>query len=152
MLCSGCSAKLKDGRISQLDVEFSKLLHEFKDEYRLAEASFTRMVDLGKSAIVFTNGDAGVLIGREACVVSAFGKKLGRHIRIAKEGGDVKQTISDIISPAKLLGINEIFSPEGKKYKVRISRNDFRALPVDLDSLKKIFASLLGAGVKVEFE
>lgn len=152
VLCSGCEAKLAAGKISQLDVEVSKLLYAFRGEYELSEASFTRAVDLGKAAVIFTNGNAGVLIGREARVVSALGKKLEKNVRIAKQGGDLKQTIADIVSPAKLLGVNEVFSAGGKKYKVRIDKNDFKALPLDLDSLNKILSTLFEGDVKIEFE
>lgn len=152
VLCSGCSGKLGSGKISQLDVEVSKLLHELKAECGLEEASFIRAVDLGSSAIIFTNGDVGLLVGRGARVASAIGKRVGKRVRVAKQGAGVKQTISDIISPAKLLGVNEIFSPEGKKFKVRISKRDSRVLPLDVESLGKIVSSLYNASVRIEFE
>ncbi|MBI5158938.1 transcription elongation factor NusA [Candidatus Micrarchaeota archaeon] len=152
VLCSGCEGKLNSGKISQLDVDLSKTLHALSSEHKLGEASFTRAVDLGFSAIIFTDGNVGLLVGQNARVASAIGKQVGKRVRIAKEGADVRQTISDIIFPAKLLGVNEIFSPDGKKFKVRISRRDARVLPLDLDALNKLFSKLFNASVKTEFE
>ena len=73
-------------------------------------------------------------------------------MRIAEASGDVKKTIADIITPARLLGINHAFH-EGKEItKVRISRADMADLPLGIDALEKVLRSLVEQDVKLVFE
>jgi transcription antitermination factor NusA-like protein len=151
-LCSGCSAKLSSGRITEQDVQVSMLLYKMKDKYNLQEADFTKSVDLGRVVLILTKGDVGKLIGREGKVVAEISHSLGKKVRIAEMGGDMRKTISDILMPAKLLGINEVFTAGGRAYKVRLLSSEMRQVPIDLNSLEKALYSLLDAKVNIVFE
>ncbi|MDO8339125.1 MAG: KH domain-containing protein [Candidatus Burarchaeum sp.] len=151
-LCSGCSAKLADGRLTELDVKISALLYKMKDKYNLNDADFTKAIDLGRVVLVLTKGDVGKLIGREGKVVAEISQEVGKKVRIAEMSGDVRKTISDIIMPAKLLGINEVFSMAGTSYKVRLPSSELSHLPIDLNSLEKALYSLLDSKVSIVFE
>lgn len=151
-LCSGCKAKLKSGKITELDIQISSLLYKINEEHNLSLASFERAVDLGKVVLIFTKGDVGVLIGKEGKVVSKLSSALGKRVRIAQHSGDVKKTISDIIMPVRLLGVNTIFSPQGDYYRVRVPKSDLYAMPIDITSLEKILKSIMDAKVEISFE
>jgi transcription antitermination factor NusA-like protein len=151
-LCSGCTARLASGRLSEHDVKISNALHSMREKYNLDSADFSKAIDLGGFVLVLTRGDVGKLIGKEGKVVSAISGSIGKRVRIAELGGDMKKTIADILTPAKLLGINKVFSAGKRGYKVRISSRDFRNLPMDVPSLEKALYSLLDANVKVVFE
>jgi len=152
ILCSGCSAKLSDGRLTELDVKISTLLYRMKDKYNLDDADFTKAIDLGRVVLVLTKGDVGKLIGREGKVVAEISQEVGKKVRIAEMSGDVRKTISDIIMPAKLLGINEVFGVAGRGYKVRLPSSELSRIPLDLNSLEKALYSLLDAKVSIVFE
>jgi len=151
-LCSDCSSKLSDGRLTELDVSISSHLFKLKDKYDLKAADFTKAIDLGRVVLVLTKGDVGKLIGKEGKVVSEISQAVGKKVRIAEISGDMKKTISDIIAPAQLLGINEVFGIAGKSYNVRLPSNEMRHLPIDLNSLEKALQSLLDAKVNIKFE
>ena len=152
-LCSGCSAKLADGRLTELDVKVSTMLHKLRDRYDLAEADFTKAIDLGRVVLVLTKGDVGKLIGKEGRVVAEISQAVGKKVRIAEVSGDIRKTISDIIMPAQLLGINEVYSASSEKsYRVRLPSHEMRNIPIDLVSLEKALESLLEADVKIIFE
>ncbi|VVC04619.1 NusA-like KH domain protein [Candidatus Burarchaeum australiense] len=151
-LCSGCSAKLADGRLTALDVKISNLLYGMKDKYNLGDADFTKAIDLGRVVLVLTKGDVGKLIGREGKVVAEISQEVGKKVRIAEMSPDVRKTIADIIMPAKLLGINEVFAMTGKLYKVRLPSSELSQIPMDLGSLGNALSSLLDAKVNIVFE
>ncbi|MFH0817239.1 MAG: hypothetical protein V1909_01260 [Candidatus Micrarchaeota archaeon] len=151
-LCSGCEYKLREGRISQTDVDASNALVDMRERFKLETAGFTKAVDLGRAVLIFTQGDVGVLIGREGKVVSELSHRLGKKVRIAEHSGDVKKTISDVVMPARLMGINTVYSGGSKVFKVRLLRSEMRDLPVDIDTLEKALKSILESKVMIQFE
>ena len=152
VLCSGCEHKLKEGRITDADVAASSILVDLREKFKLDSAGFTRALDLGRVILIFTQGDVGVLIGRDGKVVSELSHRLGKKVRIAEHGGDVKKTISDVVMPARLMGINTIYSGGGRVYKVRLLSSEMRDLPVDIDTLEKALQSILNSKVMIQFE
>ncbi len=130
----------------------STILSELREKFKLDAADMTRAVDLGRAVLIFTRGDVGVLIGRDGKVVSELSHRLGKKVRIAEYTGDVKKTISDVVMPVKLIGINTIYSGGTKIQKVRLLRSEMRNLPVDIDTLEKALQSILGSKVLIQFE
>lgn len=152
VLCSGCEGKLKEGKLSPLDVDVSKLLMKLSDRFNLEGVDFYKAIDLDRVVLILTKGDVGVLIGKEGKVVSELSHALGKKVRIAEASGDMRKTISDIVMPAKLLGINVVYKNGKKVYKVRLLRSELRNLPVDLSTLEKALKSLMEDNVSIVFE
>jgi len=151
-LCPQCEKKVAEGKITKLDFEVAQILYKINDRYNISNASFYKAIDLGRVVLILTRGEAGLLIGKQGKIVSELSSSLGKKVRIAEATGDVKKTIADIITPARLLGINHAFH-EGKEVtKVRIARADMPHLPLDVASLEKVLRSLLEDDVKLVFE
>ena len=152
VLCSGCEGRVKDGKIGDLDVTVSRLLYKLKDEYKLEGASFFKAVDLGKVVLILTKGEVGILIGREGKVVAEISNAVGKKVRIAEIGGDLRKTVSDIIVPASVMGINTIYKDGKEAYKVRIPKGESRQLPMDVPTLEKALKQLFETDVVITFE
>ena len=106
----------------------------------------------GRVVLILTKGEVGLLIGKQGKIVSEISSSLGKKVRIAEASGDVKKTIADIITPARLLGINHAYH-EGKEItKVRIAHADMQHLPLGVDALEKVLRSLVGQDVRLVFE
>lgn len=152
VICSGCEEKLRKGQLTEADVAASKLLYKLKEKYNLESADISKVLDLGRLILVLTKGDVGVLIGREGKVVSELSHAFGKKVRIAEMSGDVKKTISDIILPAKLLGINTVYKGGEKRFRVRFLRSEIKQIPVDINTLEKALNSIMDAKVQIAFE
>ncbi|MEM3399958.1 MAG: transcription elongation factor NusA [Candidatus Micrarchaeia archaeon] len=153
VLCSGCENKLKAGKISELDVEVSKILTKLSDKFNLQNADVTKVVDLGRVVLILTKGDVGLLIGKDGKVVAELSNKLGKKVRIAEVSGDMRKTISDMVVPVKLVGINVLYKKDGEKvYKVRLLKSEIRQLPVDINTLEKALNSVMESTVAITFE
>ena len=151
-LCPSCEKKLAEGRMEKLDVEVARILFRINDRYNITNASFYKAIDLGRVVLILTRGEVGLLIGKQGKIVSEISSSLGKKVRIAEASGDVKKTIADIITPARLLGINQAYH-EGKEItKVRIARADKAELPLDVASLEKVLRSLVEQDVLLVFE
>jgi transcription antitermination factor NusA-like protein len=151
-LCATCRKKLADGTITQLDFEVAQILCRINERYNISNASFYKVLDLGRVALILTHGEAGLLIGKQGKVVSELSAALNRKVRIAETSGDMRKTISDIITPARLLGINTTFHEGKEATKVRIAKADLVLLPVEISVLQTVLVALLEGPVKLEFE
>lgn len=151
-LCAECRGKLEAGKITELDFEVARILCGINERYNITGASFHKALDLGRVVLILTQGEVGLLIGREGKIVGEISSALGKKVRIAEEQGDVKKTIADIIMPARLLGINRVFHEGREVTKVRLSRHDLAHLPIDITTLEKVLRHLLEDEVKVVFE
>ncbi|OIO21481.1 hypothetical protein AUJ17_02305 [Candidatus Micrarchaeota archaeon CG1_02_47_40] len=151
-LCSACRSKLKNGRITETDFRVATFLYQLNEGYNISGASFEHALDLGRVVLILTSGNVGLLIGKEGRVVSELSMHLGKKVRIAECSGDMKKTISDILLPVELLGINTVYTKDGECCRVRLPKAQIMRLPMDLDSLERILKSLLKKEVKLSLE
>lgn len=151
-LCNGCQKKISEGTISRLDFEVAQILVKINENHNISEASFVRTVDLGKVVLIMTEGEVGLLIGRGGSVVSQISSALNRKVRIVEYTPDLHKSISDIILPARLLGINTVYHAGKEMLRVRLPKSDLRAVPIDIDSLERVIASWANKPVQISFE
>ncbi len=152
-LCDSCESKLRNGEITELDVRISRLLLEIHKVHNITTASFEHAYDFGDTVVIFTKGDVGVLIGRKGAVVSRLSKELKKKVRIAQLRSDSHKTIEDLVAPARLLGINIVYTKDGEYHKIRIDRRTAHKLPVSIPTLERVAALLLKTkNIKITFE
>ncbi|MFQ6087582.1 MAG: transcription elongation factor NusA [Candidatus Methanofastidiosia archaeon] len=151
ILCPGCQAKLKSGEISKLDVEISKLLYKIG---QIRNTTFKKAVE-SKSLIVVIvgEGEIGNFIGKGGKTVKYLRRNLGKKIRIIEDTKDFKKIVGDLLHPARVLGINILYLPDGsERFKIRIPRKDDRKIPTSVKSLRQIISKLTGKDMLIEFE
>ena len=151
-LCPSCEKKIAEGKITRLDFDVALILYKINDRYNISNASFYKAIDLGRVVLILTRGEVGLLIGKQGKIVSEISSSLGKKVRIAEASGDVKKTIADIITPARLLGINHAFHDGKEITKVRIARDDMAHLPLSKEALETVLRSLVEDDVKLSFE
>ncbi|MEM4633663.1 MAG: hypothetical protein QW275_00745 [Candidatus Anstonellaceae archaeon] len=143
---------IEEGKISELDFEVAQILYKINERYNISAASFYKALDIGSAVLILTKGEAGVLIGKDGKIVSEISSSLGKKVRIVETKGDLKKTIADIIIPAKLIGINRVYSSGTEIVKIRMPKHDLPKLPMDLPALEKALRALVGHEIKLELE
>jgi len=151
-LCSGCRAKLADGRITEFDVQVAHLLSKYKEKFALQKVQFDRALDLGRMAVILTSSDVSHLVGKGGKTAQALSKELGKRVRIVHANADPRALLEEILLPVKPTGVNTVFTQKGKQLKVRIARKDVVHLPTDLDSINRVLHSLMGENTVLVFE
>ncbi|MCX8198274.1 MAG: hypothetical protein N3F07_03755 [Candidatus Micrarchaeota archaeon] len=144
--------KLSEGKITELDFEVAQILYKINERRNISAASFRKALDFGSTALILTEGEAGVLIGKDGKIVSEISSALGKKVRIVEVGKDIRKTVSDVIAPARLLGINRVFHQGREIAKVRLPKTDLARLPIDITCLEKALRELMEEEVKLEFE
>ncbi len=149
VLCSSCESKLKEGRISELDVELSKILYKIGK----GEIGFEKSLDTKDFVIILAKKeDIGKIIGKNGVNIRQLSSKLNKQVRVIGTG-NLEDTIYDFVAPARILGINTVYRPDNTTIKrVRINKKDKKKLRMKIEEIQKLISSLTDSVIEISFD
>ena len=153
MLCQKCSAKVKAGEISEVDLKIARLLLSLEDKYpSLQNVCFYKAVDIEKTlAIIVGHGDVPKILGYSGKIVKAIGDETGKNVKVLENGVDDRKFLEDLFVPFSILTINTIWLPDGTtETRVILKRKRGAQLPYDLKALKEIAGKVRKMSLRVE--
>lgn len=153
MLCQKCSAKVKAGEISEVDLKIARLLLSLEDKYStLQSVCFYKAVDVEKTlAIIVGHGDVPKILGYSGKIVKAIGDETGKNVKVLEYGVDDRKFLEDLFIPFSILTINTIWLPDGTtETRVILKRKRGAQLPYDLKALKEIASKVRKMSLRVE--
>jgi len=153
ILCQKCSAKVKSGEISELDLKVARLLLSLEEKYpSLQSVCFYKAVDVEKTlAIIVGHGDVPRLLGYSGKIIKALSDETGRNVRVLEYGVDDRKFLEDLFIPFSILTINTIWLPDGTtETRVILKRKRGAQLPFDLKALKEIASKVRKMSLRVE--
>jgi len=131
-----------------------KLLLELEKRFpRLQKAGYVKAVD-GKETIfvVLREGSLRDLQFKDlAALRRILSEKLGKHVRLVEDSGDVIRFIEGVITPARIVAVNKIWLPDGSE-EMRVILDDRRSLKVGVNSLVEVVKEVKGIKLNVDFE
>ncbi|HEX54664.1 MAG: transcription elongation factor NusA [Candidatus Altiarchaeales archaeon] len=149
VLCSVCESKLESGKISELDVELSKILYKLGK----GEIGFERAIDTKNFIVILTRKEnVGKIIGKSGDNIRQLSKKFGKQIRVIGTD-DLNEMIYDFVAPGRIISINTVYKPDGSVIqRVRINKRDRKKLRMGIDEIEKLISSLTNSNVEISFE
>ena len=154
ILCQKCSAKVKSGEISELDLKIARLLLSLEGKYpSLQNICFYKAVSYGKTlAIIVGHGDVPRLLGYGGKIIKALGEETHKSVRVLEYGVDDRKFLEDLFMPLSILTINTIWLPDGTtETRVILKRKRGSQLPFDLKALKEVASKVRKMSLRVEF-
>lgn len=154
ILCHKCSAKVKTGEISEIDLRIARLLLSLEEKYpSLQNVSFYKAVEADRTlAIVVGHGDVPKLLGYSGKIMRTLGKETGKSIRILEYGVDDRKFLEDLFMPLSILTINTIWLPDGTtETRVILKKRRGSPMPFDAKALKEIARKVRKISLRVEF-
>lgn len=154
ILCQKCSAKVKSGEISKLDLKIARLLLSLEEKYpSLQNAHFHGAVAADRTlAIVVKQGDAPRLLGYGGKIIRTLGEKVGKAIRVLEYGVNDRKFLEGLFAPLNIVAINTIWLPDGTtETRVILKKRRWRQAPFDVNSLKEIARKVRNMTLRVEF-
>jgi len=153
-LCINCSDKMESGEISEFEVEISKELVRMEEEghTELKDASFVKVIDFGKIVLFFVGqGDRPKFLkGVVQAIQEIFDID---RIQVIEFSTNINRLVENLVYPAKLLGVNQIYLPMGTvEYKARVTKGDEENLPLHIEDLEEIIEELTGKTTKIVFD
>ncbi len=147
VLCGACEHKLTSGKITETDVELSKI---FCGIFKGGAGFMCAVESDGQVIIVVDAKDVGRVIGPSGKNLSEISRRLGRAARVIGSG-DTEKTIYDLIAPARIVKINKVYNPEGTVLRVIINAEDREKLRIGEAQLKRILESVAMCGIEFTF-
>ncbi len=154
MLCLKCSAKVKAGEITDLDLKIARLLLSIEDKYpALQNVCFYKAVDVNKTlAVLVGRGDVPRMLGYGGKIVRALGDETGKSVRILEQGVDDRKFLEDLFTPLSILTINTIWLPDGTtETRVILKRRRGPQPGFDQAALKEIAQRFRKMSLRIEF-
>jgi len=153
ILCQKCSAKVKAGEFSQLDLKIARLLLSLEEKYvSLQNVCFYKAIEVEKTlAIIVGHGDVPRLLGYSGKIIKALSDETGKNVRVLEYGVDDRKFLEDLFIPFSILTINTIWLPDGTtETRVILKRKRGAQLPFDLKALKEIASKVRKMSLRVE--
>ena len=153
ILCQKCSAKVKSGEISQIDLKIARLLLSLEEKYpSLQNVCFYKAIEVEKTlAIIVGHGDVPRLLGYSGKIIKALSDETGKNVRVLEYGVDDRKFLEDLFIPFSILTINTIWLPDGTtETRVILKRKRGAQLPFDVKALKEIASKVRKMSLRVE--
>jgi transcription antitermination factor NusA-like protein len=153
ILCQKCSAKVKAGEISDMDLKVARLLLSLEEKYpTLQNVCFYKAVDVEKTlALIVGHGDVPKILGYSGKIIKAIGDETGKNVKVLEYGVDDRKFLEDLFIPFSILTINTIWLPDGTtETRVILKRKRGTQLPFDLKALKEIANKVRKMSLRVE--
>lgn len=153
ILCNGCAEKVGQAEIKIDEIELYRRLNKFfANQSSLRDVEIKRVVGKKTIVIVTREEDVPKLIGRDGYNVKKLAKELNAPLRIVAQPSDLRDFITEVLFTVPILGINILYKPEGKVFRVRVPKTHRTRLPVSSEILTSMSRSLFNADIDVVFE
>jgi hypothetical protein len=153
MLCTNCQARLERGELKHFDIEFSKwLLGRDKTYPSLEDFTLLRAARVGERIVLVVKKRGKNLILAEEALIAEITEFYGELI-IVEGPVKLRRIVSEFISPAKEVGINSLYLPDGSKESIVMLRaEDEERLSYSVTELRHIVSAVMGESVLFEFQ
>jgi len=152
-LCSSCKQKLEDNVISQFDLDIARDLLEIETKYpSLEKASLYKTIDFGDVVILVIGNEDRIKFTEQ--IQKDLKKKHNiTHLILVEKSKKIRQLVESLISPGKMIGLNEIFVPTGDvEYKAIINKNDREKILFVKEELEELVEEISGKVIRFSFE
>jgi len=149
-----CQAKLKSGKISEIDLKIARLLLSLEEKHpQLQNVYFHQAVETdGVLAIIVGQGDIARLLSVGGRIIREIGDMTGKQIRLLEHEVDDRKFLEDLFTPMSILTINTIWLPDGTtETRVILKKRRRFQVPFDSKALKEIARKVRKMSLRVEF-
>jgi len=155
VLCPRCRRLIESGQVQQYEVDVIKHLIELEEHDPsfkfLKEATYVKSYVVDGFLVLMI--DLLDDVGTQSLIklARALGERLGMKVRVVRRTNDMKMVIAQILAPARIQGLNTVWSPDGSvQYVVRISRHDARSLPISIEDLEKLLNEIFNEAFRIK--
>ncbi|MFH0836488.1 MAG: hypothetical protein V1834_04985 [Candidatus Micrarchaeota archaeon] len=126
--CPSCQQKLDSGAVSGTERKLCEKISIYAQRFPLSNACFTKALEVGDTVVVLSTQPAA-LIGRKGALVLLLTRDFKKRFKIIDPNSHPSLLIQELILPARSLGVNTIFKPGAREYKVRVPYHQKKLLP-----------------------
>lgn len=154
-LCESCHSRVREMGLTEVTLSFFREVRKLakKDRGLRRIKLLDAAMEDNLLAVTVPRGHGGVLIGKHGRVAKKLERKVGKKLRVLEVPHDYYDIAISLLKPARVLGINKLFLPNGKeKYRIRVQKWDMIKLPSDINSLENLLTKFMGKEATLYFE
>ncbi|MEM3684305.1 MAG: hypothetical protein QXX17_04050 [Conexivisphaerales archaeon] len=154
VLCPKCEAKLRNGELTQTDVDISIALVKLASKFpALDKLTLKRAFSLdGEIVLLLGQGDMAQIRSNPK-LASAIQEALGKKVWFTEAESDDRKFVESLLYPARIMTMNTVFVPDGSRImKITIPGKRTSKFPVDIEKVKNIVKETRGIDLVVRFE
>ncbi len=152
-LCRKCKQLYRDGKISDIDIEISKIIIDSsKSNKNLKNISFYSSYELSDVVMIITRKqDIAILSSPE--ILDKIKQNTHKEIRFLEKTNDPKKLIESLLDPVPIVNLSTLYIPphSDKEYKIEIGKQFKDKLPIPKEVIVQAVTSVLGTEAYIEF-
>jgi transcription antitermination factor NusA-like protein len=154
VLCPKCQEKLDKGEITQDDVEISRWFIEYENKNpQLKDCTLHKVVRVPEMLVVMISCIGKISRAFLMKISKQISEEKKMNVRIVEKTSSIKKLLEQILAPARVMGINTIWLPDGSwESIIRIPKVDRKKMPIDANSAEEIMKKLTGEIIHIVFE
>src|SRR4030067_1066859 len=119
LLCESCAKVVGEAGIKESEIKMMRKLGKVLKKYEfLKDVEIKRTVDSENMVIIVTDSDgASLLIGKDGGMAKKLAQDIGKHVRVVPYSSSTEEFIRNLFHNTHILGVNIVYSDEGKSYK-----------------------------------
>ena len=152
-LCRKCNQLLREGKISDIDIEISKILLDLsKTERELKNISFYSAIELAEVVLIITRHQDVPLLSKNK-ILDKIKQLVNKEIRFLERTKDPKKLVESLLHPIPILSVSTLYLPpfSDKEYKIEISKKYKNQLPIPEEVVVQTVTSVLETEAYIEY-
>lgn len=154
VLCPRCRRIIDSGEHSEFEVEVMKQLLDLENEssFRfLKNAVYVKSYKINSLIIVVLEFQEDISRATIIKLGKILNEKLGARVRVVQKTSDPRTFIAQLISPARVQGIDSVWTPDGAvQHIVRIPRSDAKLLPLRTNEIESLLSAIYNEVYRVK--
>ncbi|AWR97354.1 transcription elongation factor NusA [Acidianus sulfidivorans JP7] len=155
LLCNRCQSLVDSGEVDPYEIKVMEALIELEETQfkELKDSTYYKSIKINNLLILLVGSGPSMTIQKWIKVAKALQDKLGVKVRIIEKSNNIKSSAVQLLSPARVLGVNTVWLPDGSvQYVIRVSKNERKLLPADAVSLESILSKIHDTRVRIRVE
>lgn len=151
VLCKKCKQKLREGKITEVEVTVSKAFAKAEQKYPklLQNVTLDRAHSLDSSIVLLTRNGKNLIENEE--LKYTIETEIRKPIEIVERKADTRKTFAEFFAPLDIVEIDQIFVPPEGDVELKITlKGDPALLRFPMDQLKQIAELISKNPVRLE--
>lgn len=158
VLCPRCERLVSTGAVEQFEIEVMRGLIDLEDNQELKRYMqnlvYVKSYRFRDSIVILVQRVGEIPPDVYQKISKMLGDMLNARVRVINSSSrDIKSIASQLLFPARVLGINTVWLPDGTSFHVlRVPRRDLRLISLPLEAAEKILSLIVGSEVQIRGE
>ncbi len=158
ILCPRCERLASSGAVEKFEIDVMRSLIDLEEDQELKRymqsLSYVKAYRFRDSIVILVQRASEIPQDVYQRISRLLSESLNARVRVINGSSrDLKSIASQLLFPARILGINTVWLPDGTSFHVlRIPKRDLKHLSLPLDAAEKILSMIAGSEVQIRGE